>query len=120
MPHNKTTAQGIQTPVEHRKESGLVFPFSETSLSRWRRKVHKKAEVTSIQDGARHSFATFHLALNPMEDTMQELGHTTSQMLFRHYRGLAKNRKVKANEYFLIVPKNEQFRFKKLCIDLAS
>jgi len=51
---------------------------------------------------------------------MQELGHTTSQMLFRHYRGLAKNRKVKANEYFLIVPKNEQFRFKKLCIDLAS
>ena len=86
------------------KKDGLVFPYSESSLKRWRSEVYKKARVPSIQDGARHTFATFYLALNSLDDTLQELGHTDPKMLFRHYRGLAKNRKAQAEEFFSIIP----------------
>ncbi|MDF7824070.1 tyrosine-type recombinase/integrase [Pontiellaceae bacterium B12227] len=82
------------------KDKGLVFPYSESSLKRWRSEIYRKAEVDSIQDGARHSFATFYLALNTIEDTLEELGHSDTQMLFRHYKGLAKNRKEQAKKYF--------------------
>jgi hypothetical protein len=39
-----------------------------------------------------------------MDDTIQELGHTDTKMLFKHCRGLAKNRKAQATAYFNIVP----------------
>ncbi len=67
----------------------------------------KTANVKTIQDGARHTFATFHLALHGIDDTLQELGHTDPKMLFRHYRGLAKNRKAQAGKFFEIEPKSE-------------
>jgi len=90
--------------LKYRKESGKVFAYSETSLKRWRAKVMKTAGVSTIQDGARHTFATFHLALHGIDDTLQELGHTDPKMLFRHYRGLAKNRKAQAQKFFEIKP----------------
>ena len=39
-----------------------------------------------------------------MDDTLQELRHTAPKMLFRHYRGRAKNRKAQAKKFFTIVP----------------
>jgi integrase len=90
--------------LKYRKMEGLVFPFSESSLARWRSEVYRKAKTKSIQDGARHTFATFHLALHNLDDTLQELGHTDPKMLFRHYRGLAKNRKKQAEEFFSLHP----------------
>jgi integrase len=90
--------------LKYRQESGRIFSYSETSLKRWRAQVMKTAGVRSIQDGARHTFATFHLALHGIDDTLQELGHTDPKMLFRHYRGLAKNRKAQAIKYFQIEP----------------
>jgi integrase len=82
----------------------LLFPYSETVLRSWRRAIFKDLDVTYIQDGARHSFATYYLAQNSMDDTIQELGHTDTKMLFKHYRGLAKNRKRQASAYFKIAP----------------
>jgi integrase len=93
------------TPIE----DGLIFPYSNSSLTRWRKEIHKAIGVKTINDGARHTFATFHYILHGLDDTMQELGHTDSKMLFNHYRGLAKNRKQQAVKFFDIYPpSNEQ------------
>lgn len=85
-------------------DSSLVFPYPETVLRSWRRAIFKDLDVTYIQDGARHTFATYYLACNTVDDTIQELGHTDTKMLFKHYRGLAKNRKSQAKLYFGIEP----------------
>lgn len=84
--------------------TALVFPYSDTVLRSWRRAIFKDLDVKYIQDGARHTFATYYLALNTVDDTIQELGHTDTKMLFKHYRGLAKNRKAQAKRYFNIEP----------------
>lgn len=84
-------------------KEGLVFPWSETSLQRWRTKVYKTAGVPSIQDGARHSMATYYLALHTIEETTELLGHS-DKVLFRHYKGLVKGRAKKAKAYFAITP----------------
>jgi len=63
--------------------------------------------VPAIQDGARHTFATFYLALEGVDETLHQLGHTDSKMLQRHYKGLAKNRKAQAEKFFQIVPDAE-------------
>lgn len=82
---------------------GLVFPHSESSLHRWRSKAYKDAKVPSLQDGARHSMATYYLALHTIEETTELLGHADT-VLFRHYRGVAKGKKTKAKKYFSIRP----------------
>ncbi len=92
----------------HPNKTGKVFPHSESSLKRWRKEVFAATGYDKwIQDGARHSFATYHLALHESIDkTTLELGHSGSEMLFKHYRGLAKNRKAQAQKYFSIYPSN--------------
>ncbi|VGO16874.1 hypothetical protein PDESU_05466 [Pontiella desulfatans] len=91
--------------IPYRGDSSmLIYPYSDTVLRSWRRAIFKELDIKYIQDGARHSFATYYLALNSMDDTIQELGHTDTKMLFKHYRGLAKNRKNQAKEYFKIAP----------------
>lgn len=85
---------------------GLIFPYSQSSLTRWRKEVHEATGIKAINDGARHTFATFHYALHGLDDTMQELGHTDSKMLFTHYRGLIKNRKTQAENFFAINPQS--------------
>ena len=89
------------------RQSGNVFIYSGTSLNRQRAKLMKAAKVEVISDGARHTFATFHLALHGLDETLQELGHTSPAMLFKHYRGLAKNRKEQAQKFFAIEPGTE-------------
>ncbi len=83
--------------------TGLVFPWSETSCRRWRAEAYKTAGVPSIQDGARHSMATYYLALHGRDETTELLGHS-DKVLFRHYKGLVKGRKTKARDYFSITP----------------
>ena len=56
----------------------------------------------------RHSFGTYHFALyeDPLK-TSVEMGHKTGDdVLFEHYRSLAK--KDEAKEYFNIFPKVKQ------------
>jgi integrase len=64
----------------------------------------KERLVAWPQDGMRHSFATYHVALfaDPGKTALL-LGHEGSPtMLYRHYRGLTT--KDQAEEYFKIVP----------------
>ena len=53
-------------------------------------------------DATRHSFASYHLALNGEEATKNALGHGSYDMLFQHYRTLVK--KADGEEYFQIFP----------------
>jgi integrase len=93
--------------LKYRQKDGAVFASSDSTLKRWRAEIHKEASIPSIQDGARHTFATFHLALEGVDETLHQLGHTDSKMLQRHYKGLAKNRKAQAEKFFQIVPDAE-------------
>ncbi|MDD3275431.1 MAG: tyrosine-type recombinase/integrase [Kiritimatiellales bacterium] len=93
--------------LKYREKDGKVFPYSATTLKRWRTKVYQKAGVASIQDGARHTFATFCFALEGLDETLHRLGHTDSKMLQRHYKGLAQNRKAQAEKFFKIMPSTE-------------
>lgn len=101
--------------IPYRQEGdGLLFPLSETSLVRWRTKVFTLAGVTHLQDGARHSFATYFLAGHSMDDTIVQMGHTDTKVLFSNYHGLAVNRKTQAKKYFAISPdKGTLIQFKE-------
>ena len=88
------------------RSKGKVYPHSDGILSRARTDVYKKAELTPIQDGARHSFATYYYALKGLDATLDQLGHRTPAMLHKHYKGLAKNREKQAQKYFAIAPKD--------------
>ena len=93
--------------LKYRQKDGAVFSSSDSTLKRWRAEIHKEASIPSIQDGARHTFATFHLVLEGVDETLHQLGHTDSIMLQRHYKGLAKNRKAQAQKFFEIMPDTE-------------
>lgn len=88
------------------RSNGKVYPHSYSSLKRARKKVYKKAELTPIQDGARHSFATYYYALKGLDATLDQLGHRSPAMLHKHYKGLAKNREKQSHKYFAIMPKD--------------
>jgi site-specific recombinase XerC len=56
-------------------------------------------------NAARHSFATYHLALHQdAARTSLMLGHHSQDMLFRHYRGLTT--REEAEKYFAILPED--------------
>lgn len=91
--------------AQYGAQSGLVFPMSDSTLNRWIQELFRVIGIKSIQDGARHTFATMHLAQHDSIDTtLLELGHVDSKMLFQHYHGLASNRKAQAKKYWMIEP----------------
>lgn len=71
-------------------------------------KINGKIESSWKHNAMRHSFGTYHFAFygDPLK-TSVEMGHKTGDdVLFEHYRSLAK--KEEAKEYFNIFPKAEQ------------
>lgn len=86
----------------HAKRSGLV------RLSEMRHKdrfdiARKGAGVQWPSNAARHSFASYHLALRQdAAATALQLGHTNTSVLFQHYRELATQEDAEA--YFAITP----------------
>jgi integrase len=69
----------------------------------WREKTCKAAEIDWPDNGLRHSFASYHFAQHKNAAlTATELGHTSSAMVFRHYRELV--RPDAAAQWWQIVP----------------
>lgn len=64
--------------------------------------VIRSTSIAWKQDIMRHSFASYFYALNGPDRTAQELGHASTDMLFKHYRELV--RKDDARAYFEIYP----------------
>ena len=65
--------------------------------------ARKEAGIKWPSNAARHSFASYHLALQQdAAKTALQLGHTNTAVLFQHYRELA--RPEDAEAYFAITP----------------
>ncbi|MBL9145337.1 MAG: tyrosine-type recombinase/integrase, partial [Verrucomicrobiaceae bacterium] len=88
-------------------------PYAERSgpvrLSEERHKIRFEAARTAAgieswpSNAARHSFASYHLALHQdAAKTALQLGHTNTAVLFQHYRELAQPEEAEA--YFKIAP----------------
>ncbi|MEG0427850.1 MAG: tyrosine-type recombinase/integrase, partial [Akkermansia sp.] len=87
--------------IPAKKCTGKIVP------SNWKRKsylIRKMAGLQNRHDTARHSFASYFLALFPNVDKLREnMGHVrNSDMLFKHYRAAVS--KQDAKTYFEIVP----------------
>ena len=82
---------------------GRVYPRSQKTLERTRRKIVKESQVRWIQDGPRKTFASAHYRTHQDENmTVRALGHKGNTMLHRHY-----NRNIKGDEavaYWAILP----------------
>lgn len=91
----------------HAQLSGLVRLSEERHKNRFE-DARKAAGIEQWpSNAARHSFASYHLALH--EDaakTALQLGHTNTTVLFQHYRELA--RPEEAAAFFAITPANAE------------
>lgn len=84
-----------------RESSGPISPGRSTQALRWLKRRYNGQLHT---DGARHTFATYHVAMhNDVARTSLLLGHEgRPTMIHRHYRGLAT--KAQAKAFFSITP----------------
>ena len=86
------------------KEAGRVFPFSENVLRDRLADLREKHKVPTIKHGARHSFASYWLALHgDINQLCRFLGHDDPQTTFRHYAKAATKRE--AQKFWAIMPK---------------
>jgi len=95
---NSKTAQRRLVPISPnlleflvavRKEAGPVAPSCYHSCAASLRVALAKAGYDFPRNALRHSFASYHLALHhDAAKTALEIGHNTTDILFRHYREL--------------------------------
>ncbi len=83
------------------KSKGLVSPNNYTKRMQ---RLRKKAKISYPQNAARHSFASYHIAISDAADkTALMLGHQNPQLLYRTYREVV--RLESARLYWKIIPK---------------
>jgi len=82
----------------------LGGPLPPVNQKEWLTWVRRKAGIIDWpQDALRHSFASYHLAKHGSADlTATQLGHRSTDMLFRHYRELVT--KDDAEKFWAISP----------------
>ena len=67
-------------------KTGSVMPVKSKALFRYKGLMEKSAGVRIPADALRHSFATYRYALDgDATATARELGHTSTDITFRHY-----------------------------------
>lgn len=90
--------------LPHAKHSGPVRLSEERHKIRFETARTEAGIADWPNNAARHSFASYHLALHQdAAKTALQLGHTNTAVLFQHYRELA--RPEDGEEYFKITPK---------------
>jgi integrase len=83
------------------QSKGKVTP---DNYAKTMQRLRKKAKIDYAQNAARHSFASYHVALHQDgTKTAFMLGHPDPQLLYSHYRKLV--RREDAARYWEIVPK---------------
>lgn len=96
-------------PRRARDEGGRVCP--RNFRKRWERLRRAcgwavsagESGATWPHDGLRHSYASYHYALHRNELLLQtQMGHSSGQLLFKHYRALATRRQ--AERFWGLVP----------------
>ncbi len=84
-------------------KKGCIFPKSQMTLIRIRRRMAEMAGVEWIQDGARKTFASAHYKIHQDAlKTAYELGHRGTTMLHTHYN--QNMRKEEAVRFWDILP----------------
>jgi integrase len=87
------------------KTSGLVCPYKGQPLRSKIREIFEATHVTRIQDGFRHTFASYLAAVEGMDVVEQELGHQGGrELLNKHYR--TDVRRAVADKFWQISPPN--------------
>jgi len=86
------------------RSQGRIVNMGDKQFWETLRNIRKQAGLTTWpSDAARHSFATYYLALfQDAPRTAHELGHSSTDMLYQHYRNLATHKD--AQKYFKIIP----------------
>jgi len=85
--HHKRINQAAPKGAAKVELSGLVCPEKGTCLRGKIRDVFQEAGVERIQDGGRHSFASYLAPIEGLDTVETELGHQGGrQVLNRHYR----------------------------------
>jgi len=73
--------------AKKRQKTGLVCPEKGEPLRAKIRAIYEEAQVTRIQDGLRHSFASYLAPIDGLNVVETELGHQGGrEVLNRHYR----------------------------------
>jgi integrase len=92
IPRHVTISDNLRRWIEkYRKEADDPIGPHGKRLSSKRGAIAKVSGFAMIENGARHTFATMHMAKHKNADALAaELGHMQGvRVLFRHYRGLA-------------------------------
>lgn len=85
------------------RAKGPVLTLSPWKLYKSLGRAATAAEMRLPHNAARHSFASYHLALyQDAPRTAHQLGHRAPDMLYRHYRALAE--RADADAYFALTP----------------
>ncbi|NKB23329.1 MAG: hypothetical protein GKR87_02865 [Kiritimatiellae bacterium] len=89
--------------IKYKQKSGKICVVADITLRRKRSKLVSKTQIEWPKNIARHSYATYHLALyeDPLKTSFQ-LGHHDTHLLYQHYRGLAT--KKEAETFWNIEP----------------
>jgi len=86
-------------------QQGNVTPLK--NLRRRLRATRKAAKVQTIQDGMRHSYASYWLAINKDEHRLREnLGHRSSDELWDHYHRACTEKEAK--KFWAIRPRRKK------------
>jgi integrase len=86
------------------QEAGRLFPFSENVLAGRLVDLREKHKVPTIKHGARHSFASYWLAMHvDIDQLCRFLGHDDPQTTFKYYAKAATKRE--AEKFWAIMPK---------------
>ena len=88
----------------HRNKSGLICSINFINrLKKYKITLADDEELLWKKNGARHSYASYHLAAYENADkTSRQLGHNNASIIYKHYIEIAD--KEEAEEYWNIVP----------------
>jgi integrase/recombinase XerD len=90
--------------IPYAQASGRIYPHSSNVLRRRLRALGARHGVATIKHGARHSFASYWLAMHGDIDRLcRFLGHDDPGTTFRHYAKAATKRE--AEKFWAIMPK---------------
>ena len=102
------------TPPEKRKGPIWAVGIKKHMVG----KARRKSGVKWIQDGPRHTFASCVCALEGTEKAVEQMGHRSPTMLYRHYRKLIG--KEQAQAFFEVFPKGFHKNQEVVCPEVGQ
>jgi integrase len=94
----------VEWLAPYAQETGRIWRGTEDMFRNARKAMCTKAGITWVQNGLRHSFASYHIAKNQNQNQLADLlGHLNSRLIFSNYRAVVKI-PGEADRYFALLP----------------